>query len=809
MHQYTSKPEISRISPCNPGEMLQIFGENLCEARVYVWLPTEAAEPTFSVCPLPERPACAQEIPVVSSTDQVLYATMPYGRPGCMLVWVVNEAGEAAAVVNRPEIWNQSLRAAVAGDRLALFGRNFFGFDQDHFEDTRCVLKEKESGKLYEAAWGPCQDLQQYMPGQNDHKSECLLPSDLPAGEYLLTMTNGTGGAWGWAEPVELTVNKENRLTDFCRKRWSYDCRQLPQFDMNKVCRVSIPFELGDGMTDATDQLQRAVDAVSEAGGGIVQLPAGRFGISRTLQMKAGVVLRGAGMGATTLTVVDGGILEPTGLPPVQFAQRPNGARNWAVDWKPYLERENNTPLIWIQTDAGIENMKIEGGSGAVVLVLVGTVDGSISKGVFFNNVHVDNAVNGALFPGHDFSMTYHGILTVGFTEDFTVYKCHVTASHPLFMLPAKNVRVRLIGNEFEVSPHQVGDNVYLGGSYNGMIAENVFRYGRRTLMCQQGFFNNWVFQNRSEGVANTTNANEEYMSEYGYNAWAGTASEIGGASVTVDFPIEQTQLSHGGGIVGDNLGDHRWILIVLHGRGLGQYRHVTGVRGNTIYLDRPWDVMPNTETFFNLVTATEHNLWVNNYAGLGSGNSQFVYLAGVENIVAAHSMLLASGMTMYAMEMERDETGRISDLGVVAYNSFSCCDARYSGMGLCLWTNQSWSKLIDRPIEHMNIIGNLVRWNSFIGGADSDYVKNQSVWNPVELPSGLQLVGHYNLVEKNLITGYDAGVHIRASSKGNMVFDNQFKHNGCDVLDDSCNTTVLSLPQGEAVNVRLGYTRG
>lgn len=791
------KPEICRIAPCNPGETVQFFGENLKNCRAYVWMPPvdKTAHPfesgAYAVPAFPQCPEGAIEMQVTASYDQVLYALMPYIEHGCMLVWLKNEAGEAAGVVNRPEVWNQSLFTAIPGDRLALYGQNYFGFDHRYFPDTRLVLMNRETGKVYDGLWGSSQDLMQNMPGQNDHKSEYILPQDIPAGEYLYAMTNGTGGIWGYSEPGGLVIEEKRDYTAYARMKWSYDCKRRMSFDMSSVAVTRFPMELGDGLTDVTAELQGAIDATAERGG-VVVLPAGRYGVTKTIHVKKGVVLKGAGMGATTLTVAEGAALENTGMPPVQYAKRANDAKCWAIDWKPYMDADNNTPLVWIETHAGLEDIKLEGASGTGVLVAVGTQDGAPSEGVFFNNVHIDNAVNASLFMNGDFTMAYHGIVTTGFTNDFTLYKCRVEAAYPLFMMPAQNFRIRLIGNVFEVSPRQSGDNVFIGGSYYGIMEENTFRYGRRSLMCQQGFSNNWVFQNRSEGVANTTNANEEYMSEYGYSTWAGYPSAFGSQSIDVGFDLESKPLTHGGGTVRDNLADHRWIAMVHHGRGLGQYRHITGVTGGTVHLDRPWDILPDETTFMNIVTVTEHNLWVNNMAGMGSGNSQFVYLAGVENIVAFHSMLLASGMTMYAMEMETDEQGEISDLGVVAYNQFVGCDARYSGMGLCLWTNQSWSWIRDKEIPHSNIMGNIMRWNSMIGGADSEYVKNQTMWQPVEIPSGIQLVGNYNLLEKNLLAGYDAGVHIRKSSYGNMLANNTMENVHDEVLNQGEETVVF-----------------
>lgn len=803
-----AKPLISRVSPANPGESAQIFGENLTGCRVYVWYPDESIEPedAFTPKPYPPRPADAIEMEVTAVDDRVIVATVPYIAYGCYLIWVENGEGSVCHTLNRPEVWNQSLRYALPDERFSLYGQCYFGFDQRYFNDTTCVMKNRKTGEILRMHFGVTQDMQQNMPGQFDHRSDYRLPADLPAGDYLYAMTNGTGGAWGWSEPRELTVLEKGSLTRHCRMRWNAECRQNTVYDMSNTVIERIPASYGDGFTDVTELLQETIRRVAAVGGGFVLLPAGRFGITKTLEILPGVVLKGAGMGATTLTVTEGGTLAPVGLPPLAYASRASDGKNWSRDWKFFFDRTNNTPLTWIRTDAGIEDMTLEGGSGAVMLTVVGQEDETPSEGVFFNRVCFENGINVGLYRfGNEFDTSYHGLVVAGHSRDLTLYKCRSVAAFPLMILPAQCHDLRMVGNQFEVSPRQSGDCVYASGLYGGVITENSFLYGRRSLISQQGMFDCFVFQNRSEGVANCTNANEEYMSEYGQSAWFGKPMAVSEDAVRVDFPLSEKRMLQRG-YVGQNIGEHRWFLMVMSGRGLGQYRVVKDVVGDTITLTEPWTVLPDTDSCLNLITASQHNLWVCNYAGLGSGPSQFVYGSGIENLVVAHSMLLTMGISMYAM-MQHEENG-LPDLGVVAFNRFVNCDARYSGMGLCLWTNESWSYLDDQTVPIANQIGNIVRHSSFVGGSDSDYVKNQTTWTPVEVASGIQTVGQYCLIERNLMAGFDAGVHVRHASYGTVLRQNRYRHNGCDILDDAGNSLICEPDRPVVVQGHIRHTK-
>jgi hypothetical protein len=112
--------------------------------------------------------------------------------------------------------------------------------------------------------------------------------------------------------------------------------------------------ELGakaDGVADNTDVLQKALDAAGKAGGGIVELPAGRYRVNGNLSVPAGVTLQGTYRVPPTMSnknqVADGTILEA-------YAGR--GSR----EGKPFILLAGNNSAIaglavnypeWKQTD--------------------------------------------------------------------------------------------------------------------------------------------------------------------------------------------------------------------------------------------------------------------------------------------------------------------------------------------------------------------------------------------------------------------------------------------------------------------------
>ena len=265
-------PEISRVMPFYADETLQIFGENLLQAVVYWWQPENGSMPAASAWETPELPdtppAGAVRLETVTSFAQVLYARSKELRPGCALLWVENEAGlSAPQVVNVPQIWSQSAIRMMAGERLTLYGCNFFS------RQDKCFLQASGSarrtdGLQVELTWALSQDYQQNMPHQNEYKSEYLLPDDMPAGEYEIRVHTGTGGVFGWSESIRLTIVESMDLVEFEMNRWRMDIRHARPFSMAGGTVEMIDAALGNGLCDATDVLQGAIDRVAAAGGG-------------------------------------------------------------------------------------------------------------------------------------------------------------------------------------------------------------------------------------------------------------------------------------------------------------------------------------------------------------------------------------------------------------------------------------------------------------------------------------------------------------------------------------------------------------
>ncbi|HUU23580.1 MAG TPA: hypothetical protein VM389_13695, partial [Phycisphaerae bacterium] len=198
---------------------------------------------------------------------QYMAVTLPQAAyDGVFVLWVGSDRGWSEPfVLNSPQAWWAHPDKAAAGQEITIYGRNLArrpDFDRSFVYAARQGSDEGEWLKVVECG---------------KYRVKARLPEKLPAGPYRLWVHTGVGGDYGWSSPPALHVD-------------------APAVDP----KVFDP----DGATAAG--LREAVAAAGEAGGGVVQLPAGAFDLDAALKVPAGVFIRGAGRGKTVLRFAGG-----------------------------------------------------------------------------------------------------------------------------------------------------------------------------------------------------------------------------------------------------------------------------------------------------------------------------------------------------------------------------------------------------------------------------------------------------------------------------------------------------------------------
>ncbi|MCP1445554.1 parallel beta-helix repeat protein [Pseudomonas sp. GGS8] len=277
----------------------------------------------------------------------------------------------------------------------------------------------------------------------------------------------------------------------------------------------------GDGITDDTAAIQRAIDAAAAAGGGQVYVPTGTYIVSGgvepsdgCLMLKSNVYLYGDGMGASTVKVADGSDTKITGVIRSAYGEETHdfGVSNLTIDGN----RDNTTGKIdgwfngYIPGQAGydsnvtLDSVEIKDCSGygfdpheqTVNMVIKNSVshgnglDGFVadflSNSTFENNIAYDNDRHGfnVVTSTHDFTMTNNiaydnggnGIVIQRGSEDIPSPSNITITGGEVYGNGAEGVLIKM-SSEVTVSGVDIHDNTSAGiriyGSTHVEIIDN------------------------------------------------------------------------------------------------------------------------------------------------------------------------------------------------------------------------------------------------------------------------------------------------------------------------------------------------
>jgi Pectate lyase superfamily protein len=319
------------------------------------------------------------------------------------------------------------------------------------------------------------------------------------------------------------------------------------------VIKVNTPC---NGTQDDTDAIQAGISSAS-ASGGVVQLPAGTCRVTKTLTMESNVVLQGAGKGVTILSYETNYPIFARGCDLVgieDFTIVNSGAATqgllWEQNTRSFIQRvtinmgvtqqlffTDNINMVVSQTDF-IQGGSI-GGQGPYLF--------NASSGLVFSN-NTSTTIDGS----PSFQKTHDALFINNlFTRNAANQNENpVVVTHGFTMDFA--YRIAVIGNTFDV--------------INGPIT-NKTRNDGETLLTEGG------------GSARTENS--------------GTVASA--TSTTISDPSNTINVNpFGTGTTPENYG-----VAIVNGTGAGQTRELMGYSNNTMTVDHPWDVVPDSTSHY------------------------------------------------------------------------------------------------------------------------------------------------------------------------------------------------------------------
>lgn len=827
-----NKPEISRVSPFEGNDIVQIFGENLDkDTKLYVWYnaandendsirltkfeqeggslaalaykmklaqkaTTEIKEENYngkieSLLPLTPPDDC-----IVLDADDVADKVIYFGEKSgpnpdangkhirvdyvTSVMWLKNEAGFSKPyIANRPEIWNLSVDEIYPGGHVSIYGvslgRPVTFSDGTHFA-KRSMLRNRETGEFVRPI---AVEETSYWNNVQKYTADFIVPADTPAGEYDVFVHSGKCGIFGWSEPKRLVVKKEMSLIDYYRHKWNRMAGSNPIRPECKVIRIAA--DKGP-LYDYAADMQKAIDELSSSGGGILALSSGSYSIGETVYVKSGVVLLGEGSSTVIKACEDKLFYQD--LHRLKFAVRPDGARGWANDWFQCYFDHRQAGLLVLENNCGTDSIRLELGDGVNLGIIVANGESDRAENVFINKTEVDGRCLSELENDGLYGAICAALVVGARTKNFVAWSSTFISTYATQILPARHEQMVFVNNVVNCHPRQVGES-HISGLRNSVVANNTFIGGRRAFVGQGGLSYNWIYQNRTQDVGRAGGAEENYMSEHGEGEWNGKALDFGSNYITVaENSISDIFINGQGEDVKNRLECYNRYVFIIAGRGFGQYFKVedvvkVGEGKYNIIFDKEFKAQPDSTTYYSMVYGTHHNLWIDNSSTLTNGHTQFVWNCGFENYVVGHQMEMAAGVYMHGLGQKKYRKGGSFEnvLAVDCFNTFSECQTRSSGVGIKFTISADRTNYDNLECEEYNYsvgtFGNCVRNCTFDGTPGLIYVKNLWSWGEEPYPVGIHLVGGFNRVVANKIRGYETCYALLGDYKGNCFAKN------------------------------------
>ena len=555
-------------APVSPGQLVVVNGGG--------WGDT----PQVTVAPLPDgltgRAGAAKPVKLVTGSDAGFQFELPKGAQ-LAEVKVSGSGGSTTFVVNQPEIyWLQGDLglSASPGGWLRIQGR--------------CLAWD---GQQTVVELGEGRSAQRLKVGRaTPYSLSVSLPADLKPGSYAVKIHAGGGDA-GWSAPGKIQVEPAPAVSD-------------------RVVNAKDEGATGDGAYDDTVVIQKSLNALAEAGGGTLLLPAGRYKVSDTLVIPPGVTLQGEAEDRVALLWPD------TETPPYRMIR---GTHHWGLtDLTIYCS--NHQHVIAGDTDPTQEigHVRVQR-----VRVRANPYRGHLKP----------EQLDERLRAGLKLSTGCGDTLQLG-GPDIIVTDCDFYGGGRSFFLHGVEGAL-LARNKFSngrwgwysisgANGLILEDNVIHGGDlmstggginclYGYTVSQNVY-YARNTLSDMHGW------------------DREAMTSDAGGGCYFGHVAGTEGNVVKLAEPITGGRRDWAGAA-----------LFINDGHGRGQYRQVLKAEGGLVTIESPFAVAPDETSIVTLTMLQRHYLLLeNSFTDAGIGIQ--LYGCAVEHIMDGNEVTRAGG---------------------------------------------------------------------------------------------------------------------------------------------------------------------
>ncbi|HUU59480.1 MAG TPA: glycosyl hydrolase family 28-related protein, partial [Phycisphaerae bacterium] len=544
------------------------------------------------------------------------------------------------------------------------------------------------------------------------------VPGDTPPGKYTLYIHNGHGGELGWAKVAPLEVIARAPAAE-------------KLFDVRKHEAK------GDGLANDLPALRQAMAAAQKAGGGIVFLPPGTYRIDETLSIPAGVALRGAGRENTLLkgTGLDRAVAKPAAV--VQLA--------------------DNTALDSLTVCGGVA----KGLASGAMIQLEPAEKGGVVRGVSILNCRIR-----ALEEDPDTRDTmYLRAIVIGRCRDFKFNNNEIHGS----LWFQRGERMEIVRNKWYDGTATIVVSIH-GWAFDSLLDSNLFTDapGR---VCFYPVRHCYIrFNEVHQAFRGTwTNAEEVFLVHGGVERRRRTVGMVTDATAT---QLRDKAQDWAPGLQKDS------IVLILSGKGFGQYRKVADNTADTLTVETPWRVVPDATSEYVVGWMYSENAF---FANLNNTPLRMsLWLDCVANVVDRHRDAFSKGVDACG----GDESGRDKDGKPRGVNAFHPS-----------WYNMFVNGWMDGAYAHLSGGGradNLHSGPPFFG----NYICKNRIRSPHMQRTGFD---HHVLARGGVVVGGSRGDMTQPQDKRvalshNIVAGNQlsFTSVGISVSDYARKTFIL-----------------
>ncbi len=576
------------------------------------------------------------------------------------------------------------------------------------------------------------------------------IPRQIKPSAYTVYVHNGVGGQWGWRKVDALKV-------------------VAAPSDPEKVFDVREYGAKGDAIANDRAAIFRAIEAAHKAGGGTVCFPPGTYLTDETVSVPSGVKLRGAN--------------RETAI--IQGFGNPSQAKRKA--W--FHRATPPTAIVRLHSDTDLESLTVQGatwkGQGSHSPVEAVPNEVTFPTGGEVRNVTV---INCRIRAEEEDPRSRRPLYRSAFYCNPAAHRIKILSNEIFGGLgwgtggsPGQAVRVEIIGNT--IHGGGLSDVVTIGGGFSqSLIDDNQLIDTPGRICVGMGWHNYFRFNEIHQAFRSTwENAEEVYLVHGGVRSK--TISFATGSSANTLADTRQNWKPDF---------YHDATVLILSGRGFGQYRRVISNTEDTLTLEKPWNVEPDSTTEYLVSELFTENAF---FANLNDTPCRMSFwLDSVANVVEMHRDDHAKGADIVGEDRSVvDENGIARDLTrffPVYYNMFA------NGWmdGTALWLTNSGSTANNAHRGYSNfgniMVGNRIRQSHTSRTGFLHHVPRDPAGISVSGGSGRAGTSH-TIVSDNFFGSTYTGIRTSPMARKTIIVRNEFDHVDAPIDDQGLLTIV------------------